>query len=138
MSRVILSLTIVLLAFGSILGSHGHGHKAARSSGAFHGTATWFRPNVGACGEKSSEADYMIAMNTPQYNSGGPCHQNVVIRNKKNGKRVVAKVLDECPSCRFGDLDLSPSAFKALGKLEDGVLPVRPSFYLFLPVPSDF
>ncbi|POW19266.1 hypothetical protein PSHT_04825 [Puccinia striiformis] len=66
MSRVILSLTIVLLAFGSILGSHGHGHKAARSSGAFHGTATWFRPNVGACGEKSSEADYMIAMNTPQ------------------------------------------------------------------------
>ncbi|KAI9624453.1 hypothetical protein H4Q26_016854 [Puccinia striiformis f. sp. tritici PST-130] len=102
MSRVILSLTIVLLAFGSILGSHGHG----------------------ACGEKSSEADYMIAMNTPQYNSGGPCHQNVVIRNKKNGKRVVAKVLDECPSCRFGDLDLSPSAFKALGKLEDGVLPI--------------
>jgi hypothetical protein len=89
----------------------------------------------------------------------------VVIKNKANGKSVVAKVLDEvrlspvvrywpyitvrgkiplsgeslyyinvistrffmaqCPSCGYGCLDLSPSVFKALGNLEDGVLPVR-------------
>ncbi|KAA1098239.1 hypothetical protein PGT21_031270 [Puccinia graminis f. sp. tritici] len=126
MPRVVLvSLTILLLAsIGPLLSAAHPVSQRARSSALFHGTATWFRPNLGACGEMSSENDYMIAMNSPQYKSGGPCHKNVIIRNKSNGKSVVAKVLDECPSCRWGSLDLSPSAFKALGKLEDGVLPI--------------
>ncbi|WAQ85623.1 hypothetical protein PtA15_6A251 [Puccinia triticina] len=127
MFRVTMSLAIILLAFGPLtMGAPLPIPKPeqASSAGLFHGVATWFRPNLGACGEISSEKDYMIAMNSAQYKSGGPCHKNVVIRNKSNGKSVVAKVLDECPSCRWGSLDLSPSAFKALGKLEDGVLPI--------------
>ncbi|KAH9445289.1 hypothetical protein Pst134EA_031465 [Puccinia striiformis f. sp. tritici] len=96
-------------------------NKVARSSGAFHGTATWFRPNVGACGEKSSEADYMTAMNTPQYNFRWPLPPECGDQKQEEWQESRGQ---GCPSCRFGDLDLSPSAFKALGKLEDGVLPI--------------
>ncbi|PLW13858.1 hypothetical protein PCANC_04633 [Puccinia coronata f. sp. avenae] len=118
-------LSVTLLALAPLFCSpHPVAEQAGSAHRPFHGTATWFLPNLGACGEVSSEADHIIAMNTPQYKSGGHCHKNVVIKNKANGKSVVAKVLDECPSCGYGCLDLSPSVFKALGNLEDGVLPI--------------
>ncbi|PLW07680.1 hypothetical protein PCASD_22818 [Puccinia coronata f. sp. avenae] len=89
-------LSVTLLALAPLFCSpHPVAEQAGSAHRPFHGTATWFLPNLGACGEVSSEADHIIAMNTPQYKSGGHCHKNVVIKNKANGKSVVAKVLDE-------------------------------------------
>lgn len=90
----------------------------------FHGKATWFIPDTGACGDVNSNSDYIVAMNYAQYHDGSPCHKVVVITNKANHKVVKARVTDECPSCPYGSLDLSPAAFKKLGNLDTGVLPI--------------
>lgn len=90
----------------------------------FNGKATWFIPDTGACGDVNSNDDYIVAMNYVQYGSGAPCHKVVEITNKSNNKVVKAKVTDECPSCAYGSLDLSPVTFKALGDLDTGVLPI--------------
>lgn len=90
----------------------------------YNGRATWFIPDTGACGDVNSKSDYIVAMNYAQYNNGSPCHKVVVIKNKANNRVVKAKVTDECPSCAYGSLDLSPAAFQALGDLDTGVLPI--------------
>ncbi|MBW0540924.1 hypothetical protein O181_080639 [Austropuccinia psidii MF-1] len=90
----------------------------------YSGKATWFTPDTGACGDTNSESDYIVAMNYKQYGQGEPCHKHVKIQNKSNGKTITAKVTDECPSCGYGSLDLSPSVFKSLGDLNTGVLPI--------------
>ncbi|OAV93436.1 hypothetical protein PTTG_01597 [Puccinia triticina 1-1 BBBD Race 1] len=90
----------------------------------YSGKGTWFIPNTGACGDVNSNSDYIVAMNYPQYKNGSPCHKFVVIKNKANNKVVKAKVTDECPSCAYGSLDLSPATFKALGNLDTGVIPI--------------
>lgn len=90
----------------------------------FDGRATWFVPDTGACGDKNVKSDYIVAMNSHQYQGGGPCHKTVHIKNESNGKDVSAVVTDECPSCDYGSLDLSPSVFKELGDLDAGVLPI--------------
>ncbi|KAI7961017.1 hypothetical protein MJO28_001506 [Puccinia striiformis f. sp. tritici] len=90
----------------------------------YSGKGTWFIPDTGACGDTNSKSDYIVAMNYAQYNNGSPCHKVVVIKNKANNKVVKAKVTDECPGCPYGSLDLSPAAFKALGNLDTGVLPI--------------
>jgi len=90
----------------------------------YSGRATWFIPDTGACGDVNSQSDYIVAMNYAQYHGGSPCHKVVVIKNKANNRVVKAKVTDECPSCAYGSLDLSPAAFQALGDLDTGVLPI--------------
>lgn len=122
---IVISFMIVALTGGSPVELSSKIRKSTHSShSSFEGRATWFYPNTGACGESDSVNDYIVAMNYPQYESGGPCYKLVKITNKSNGKVIKAKVTDLCPECAFGSLDLTPSAFKALGELDTGVLPI--------------
>ncbi|KAA1098294.1 hypothetical protein PGT21_032872 [Puccinia graminis f. sp. tritici] len=90
----------------------------------YSGKGTWFIPDTGACGDVNSKSDYIVAMNYAQYKNGSPCHKVVAIKNNANNKVVKAKVTDECPSCAYGSLDLSPATFEALGNLDTGVIPI--------------
>ena len=56
------------------------------------------------------------ALNSAQYeaNGGANCGQWMSITNTQNGKTVEAYVADECPTCAYGSLDMSPSLFGAL------------------------
>ncbi|OAV95889.1 hypothetical protein PTTG_07174 [Puccinia triticina 1-1 BBBD Race 1] len=90
----------------------------------YSGTATWFYPNVGACGDTNSRSDYIVAMNHEQYGHGQLCHKSVHIVNEATGRSVTAKVVDKCPGCDYGSLDLSPAVFKELGELRAGTLPI--------------
>ncbi|KAA1094623.1 hypothetical protein PGT21_026961 [Puccinia graminis f. sp. tritici] len=123
-------LVIVLLSVTSclngtpVLERRSGNHLVRRYSGK----ATWFTPDTGACGDTNSASDLIVAMNHAQYEGGAPCHKTVSITNKANGKTVKAKVTDECPPCGYGSLDLSPSAFKALGDMDEGILPISWEF----------
>lgn len=44
----------------------------------------------------------------------------IMIYNRQSGASIKAVVLDECPGCKYGDLDLTPETFRAIGKLDDG------------------
>jgi len=50
--------------------------------------------------------------------------QWVHIKNNANGKTAYGKVVDECPDCSDGSIDMSPSLFQKMGSLDTGVLPV--------------
>ncbi|EPQ25911.1 uncharacterized protein PFL1_06584 [Pseudozyma flocculosa PF-1] len=87
------------------------------------GQATYFYQggNPGACGNYHSDDDRIVAVNSAQYNQG-LCGKSIWINH--NGNTVEAKVADECPTCAWGDLDLSVGAFKALANMDQGQVPI--------------
>ncbi|KAM0793362.1 hypothetical protein ACM66B_000817 [Microbotryomycetes sp. NB124-2] len=97
------------------------------SKQTFSGQGTWYEQhgNYGSCGWKSSDGDKVVAVNTPQVANQGHCGKYVIIENTSNGRQLRAKVADECPTCSWGSLDLSVGAFKELGNLDQGVLPIK-------------
>ncbi|KAJ3506518.1 hypothetical protein NLJ89_g6822 [Agrocybe chaxingu] len=97
---------------------------------AYWGRATWYYDGVGACGGWNMNADYVVALAPSEYyNNGGHC--NKMIRDTRRidqGRSITAKVVDLCPSCGSGAIDLSLAAFQALAPLEMGVINVEWDF----------
>ncbi|CAF3695623.1 unnamed protein product [Rotaria sp. Silwood1] len=90
---------------------------------AFKGEATYYTVSVGftACGTMHSDSEYIAALNSAQFDpqtpNGNPnrntlCNKLVNVVGP-NGSATV-KIVDKCPGCRYGDLDLSEAAFKAI------------------------
>lgn len=88
------------------------------------GSLTYYNPSVGygACGWWNSDSDYVVALNKDQFDpntpGGNPNHNTLCgsrLRVQSNGRSVDVTIVDRCPSCNWGDLDLSPAAFQALG-----------------------
>lgn len=83
-----------------------------RQGQTFQGRATFFYVGLGACGQYSQPSDFMVALNTDQYGDGYPgpqCFKYITITY--NGVTQVAQILDECPSCDYGGLDMSQGLF---------------------------
>jgi expansin (peptidoglycan-binding protein) len=103
--------------------------------GIYHGKATWFIPSKhggswGACRRFEADDAIVVAMNAAQYGDMNKvsrlCGKSVRIWHR--GRSTVAVVNDACPECRFGDLDLTPPVFRALGRQSVGVLDIRWEF----------
>ncbi|PWZ03202.1 barwin-like endoglucanase [Testicularia cyperi] len=94
------------------------------------GQATYYAAGLGACGWTNSGSDFIVAMNAPEWAGGSHCGQTVTITNNKNGNSQSAQVVDLCPGCSYGSLDMSTSLFSALnnGNMDDGVFPISWSF----------
>ncbi|KAH8833660.1 RlpA-like double-psi beta-barrel-protein domain-containing protein-containing protein [Flagelloscypha sp. PMI_526] len=93
------------------------------------GIVTWYTQNgnKGACGELHSDDDLIAAMNSPQYKSLNVCGKSVMI-HANNGKSVKVKVVDECPGCKEGSIDLSRGAFAQLGDFGLGTIDMSWNF----------
>ncbi|CAG8523863.1 5482_t:CDS:2 [Ambispora gerdemannii] len=96
----------------------------AKRGKTFSGEATYYNPGLGSCGKNSANTDMVVAINKPQW--GNPANPN---KNKICGKKirvkgpigsVTAKLVDMCPECPYGNLDLSPSAFDKIAKRSAG------------------
>ncbi|BEJ10862.1 hypothetical protein CspHIS471_0102840 [Cutaneotrichosporon sp. HIS471] len=78
----------------------------------FGGQATFYDTSTGTlgCGGRGNNEAYIVALNSAQYGSGYPgpqCFKTLTIT--ANGLTVSGvQVVDECPTCAYGDLDLSP------------------------------
>ncbi|KAL0579970.1 hypothetical protein V5O48_002054 [Marasmius crinis-equi] len=81
---------------------------------------TFYAPGLGACGGTNSESDFIVALNAPQWDGGSHCGQTITI--SYNGKSTSAQIVDLCPSCAFGALDLSPSLFSFFASQDLGVI----------------
>ncbi|GAA5947205.1 hypothetical protein JCM3765_001574 [Sporobolomyces pararoseus] len=101
-------------------------HQLAKRGG-YNGRATFFDPGLGACGTYSGAGDYMVAMNQAQYGDLGAvspwCFQTITI--SYGGKTAQAQVLDACPGCPYGGLDMSPGLFKHFADESVGVIYVE-------------
>lgn len=90
------------------------------------GDATFYSVGSGSCGGTNSESELVAALSEELMGSGsnGPyCGKSITV-NGKDGKSVTVKVVDSCPECAKGDVDLSPTAFEKLGSLDTGVIPI--------------
>ncbi|KAL8276154.1 hypothetical protein RQP46_011448 [Phenoliferia psychrophenolica] len=101
----------------------------ARGS-SYSGRGTYYNQGGvrGSCGTISTDKSLVIALSQTQSAGGSHCGKMVKITNTANGKSVTAKVMDECPGCGWGSLDLSVAAFNKIGKQSTGVLPIKWTF----------
>ncbi|KAI1745103.1 RlpA-like double-psi beta-barrel-protein domain-containing protein-containing protein [Xylaria scruposa] len=118
-------LMMVLGAAGSALATplYGNCTIAARSE-SYTGDITYYQPGLGACGETNSDSDAVVAMSPAQYT--GNCGKSITIT--KDGKTAKAKVVDKCPSCASGSIDVSSTVFQSLADLSVGRTTVTWSF----------
>ncbi|CAI2177686.1 12648_t:CDS:2 [Funneliformis geosporum] len=85
------------------------------------GDGTVYDPGVGigACGKFNLADEFIGAMNAQQFgvyanpNNAPVCGKCVNITRPKGSVKI--KIVDKCPKCNFGDIDISPAAFNALG-----------------------
>ncbi|KAI0696011.1 riboflavin-aldehyde forming enzyme [Cytidiella melzeri] len=86
--------------------------------------ATWFDTGLGACGWTNVASDWIIALPAHLYDNGAHCGKSVEITNTATGKKVQAKVADECMGCQGRSIDLTKGLFSQFAKLDDGIFPV--------------
>ncbi|KAI9354964.1 hypothetical protein BD770DRAFT_324325 [Pilaira anomala] len=80
------------------------------------GQATYYdvESGLGSCGTQSSHDEPVVAVNYIQMKNGANpnknplCHKKVKINGPK-GKEVMANIVDTCPGCNKGCLDMSMS-----------------------------
>ena len=64
----------------------------------------------------------VAAMNNDEYNTAAYCGAYVQVTGPQG--TVMARIVDLCPGCHAGHLDLSREAFAAIADLPQGVVPI--------------
>ncbi|KAG1057591.1 hypothetical protein G6F43_000572 [Rhizopus delemar] len=82
------------------------------------GDGTFYEVGLGSCGDTNSNSELVAALSSSLMSDGDYCGKKITIKSSKGS--VTVKVVDTCPSCAKGDVDLSPTAFKKLGSLSEG------------------
>lgn len=113
--------TMFDLLGGASTGSAGSAGDTTDDATTHSGDATYFHAGLGSCGGMSADTDYVVAISARIW-TRALCGKQILA---SSGPRSVAvTIVDTCPGCAAGDLDLSPAAFKRLGNLSDGRIPV--------------
>jgi expansin (peptidoglycan-binding protein) len=88
------------------------------------GIATYYdATGAGACGFDASPGNLMVAaMDAPEYHNAEVCGEYVTVKGPKG--TVTVRIVDLCPECLTGHLDLSQQAFAAIADLPLGVVPI--------------
>lgn len=93
-------------------------------SDAYTGEGTYYDADgSGNCSFDPSPGDLMVAaMNTTDYLGSGACGACARITGPEG--EVTVRIVDRCPECAPGDVDLSPQAFEQLSPLGFGRIPI--------------
>ena len=114
------------LGFALVLQNSGSACAAPPSTTAKKGKATYFflEGTLGNCSFPSPPADdlYVALGQKNQYSNGAACGTYIDVTGPKGKTRV--KVIDSCPECPAGHLDLSLTAFKKIGAQSAGIIPI--------------
>jgi expansin (peptidoglycan-binding protein) len=78
--------------------------------------------------------DLYVALGNSQYSSAGACGGYLDVTGPKGKVRV--KVVDRCPECAVGHLDLSRTAFKKIADEVQGLVSVRYRAVVNAPTPG--
>jgi expansin (peptidoglycan-binding protein) len=100
--------------------------KVARpaTNSVHYGEATYYyATGAGACSLDASPDDLMVAaMNGAEYDGAAWCGAYVHVTGPKGA--VTVRIVDLCPGCKVGDLDLSQEAFSQIAELRQGRVPI--------------
>ncbi|PVV04993.1 hypothetical protein BB560_000499 [Smittium megazygosporum] len=89
------------------------------------GDVTFYDTGLSACGKVHKNTDFIAAINIEQFgyhpnpNAAPICNRCAIVRGSNN-KQVKVRIVDKCMGCKYGDLDLSPSAFSSIYSLGKG------------------
>ena len=107
--------------------------SAGRSG--FSGDATFDDFGLGACGRTNKNTDLVFSLPASMFDPstpGGNPNLNKMCGRKarvaRGSKSVVVTLVDRCPTCKRGDVDLSPTAFKKLDSVNEGRVKVTWKF----------
>lgn len=92
------------------------------------GEATYYAATgEGACSFDASADDLMVAaLNAPDWQGSAWC--GACVRASGPRGEVNVRIVDLCPECAAGDLDLSPQAFDEIAERELGRVPISWTF----------
>lgn len=107
------------------------------SSETFTGELTYYQPGLGACGETSTDSDFIVSLSYILFdaagsstNNGGNSNDNPLcgqtLRATRYNEEVGAersvdlRVVDRCTGCAVDDLDTSLGAFERLAPSASG------------------
>jgi expansin (peptidoglycan-binding protein) len=98
----------------------------------FRGEGTYYgATGAGNCSFDPTPQDLMVAaMNAPQYANSAVCGACVRVKGPKGSVEV--RIVDQCPECKFGDLDFSLEAFVKIADQVAGRVPIE---WQYIPCP---
>ena len=110
--------------------------SAAARAGAGPQTATYYSSRgMGNCSYPRPPADGLyVALSTPEYAKAARCGGYLEVRGPDGSVRV--KVVDRCPGCAAGHVDLSEAAFARLARLSAGRIDVTYTHLADPPLPG--
>ena len=121
-------LLIPILVLLAGCGDDGLGHCQA-DHGTHTGEATYytFADGSGNCGFPATPDDLMVgAMNHDDYAASAVCGACVALAGPSGA--VTVRIVDQCPECPRGNIDLSPEAFAEIADLSAGRVPISWSY----------
>jgi expansin (peptidoglycan-binding protein) len=90
---------------------------------ALAGVATWYAADgTGACSYDASNDLMVTAVALPDWAGSAHCGQCLEVWGPSG--HIVVRVVDQCPECPSGHLDLSYQAFDAIADPNTGVIPI--------------
>jgi expansin len=114
-----------IVGIALVLQNGGSACAAPPSTSVHSGKATFYDLDggVGNCSFPSAPADDLfVALGPSEYSKAAACGTYLDVTGPKGTVRV--KVIDSCPECDAGHLDLSRTAFKKIGAESAGVIPI--------------
>jgi expansin (peptidoglycan-binding protein) len=120
-----------------LLQNGGSACAAPPSTTTSSGKATFYdlAGGTGNCSFPSAPADDLfVALSPSQYASAASCGSYIDVTGPKGKVRV--KVIDSCPECPVGHLDLSRTAFKKIADEVQGVVPIKYKAVVNPPTPG--
>ena len=106
-------------------GSSGSGNAGGGSScdaSEHTGEGTYYdATGAGNCSFSAQSGPlYIAALNDPDYDNAAWCGACAEVTGPDGEANVTVRIVDRCPECASGDLDLSPDAFAELSELSAG------------------
>lgn len=112
-------IPMLLLGAAAPLGAACPPAFTGNNSAFFYDTSA----GTGACSVPWTSGAHVAAINAPQWEGAAHCGECLRVTGPLG--TTVVKVLDLCPECPSGSLDLSPEAFAAIGEPVQGTVPIQ-------------
>ncbi|OGO71496.1 MAG: hypothetical protein A2Z49_12070 [Chloroflexi bacterium RBG_19FT_COMBO_56_12] len=95
-----------------------------KSNPIHQGITTYYHATgAGACSFEPSPQDLMVAaMNAEEFDNAAVCGAYLYVTGPKGA--VTVRIVDLCPECKAGHLDLSREAFTQIAELPQGRVPI--------------